>query len=366
MKRIRNLFIKEFLQFKRDRRSFAFFLLMPTIQLIIFGYAISTDIKHIPLAVYDGDGHYLGRELVDVMRNTEYFTLKYMVSSEDEIRRLLDRGKIKAGLIIPDGFAADGYGGRTAKVQILIDGSDPNTANTAMNIGNASVKFLSDRISGRMTMQSVDSEPRIWYNPELRSANFMVPGLIGLILQMFVPMMTAAAIVKEREKGTIEQLITTPIKPWELILGKLLPYMAIALIIITVITVAGMSIFSVPMKGDVLILVFFVFTFLLICLSLGLLFSALAQNQLQSNQMVVLMGMPSILLSGLFFPREAMPKAIFVVGYFLPLTYFINLVRGVFIKGVGITYLWDSLLPLLVFEAVIIAISIKKFKKQLG
>lgn len=366
MKRIRQLFKKEFLQLKRDRRSLAFFTFMPAIWLVIFGYALSADIKHIPTAVYDGDNHFLSRELSGILENSEYFDIKYKVSSEDKIRYLLDKGKIKVGFVIPHDFSRNSLGSKGGKIQILVDGSDPNTANTALNVGVACVKHLSEKTSSKIDAQMIEAQPRLWYNPELRSANFMIPGLIGLILQMLVPMMTVVGIVRERERGTIEQLITTPIKPWELILGKLLPYMLIAIGIVFVVTVSGMLLFDVPIKGDLIVFALFILLFILICLSLGLLFSSIAQNQLQAFQMVVLVGVPSILLSGLIFPREAMPKIIYFIGYVLPLTYFINLVRGVSLKGVGFSYLWDSFIPLLLFEIFIMVLSIKKFKKKIS
>ncbi|MFH1260059.1 MAG: ABC transporter permease [Elusimicrobiota bacterium] len=360
------MFKKEFLQLKRDKRSLAFFMLMPAVWLVVFGYALTSDIKHIPTAVFDEDGHFLSRELVAVFQNSEYFDIQYQVTSEEKISYLLDKGQVKVGLIIPGNFSRNCLALKGAQVQILIDGSDPNTAGSALNVGNACVKFLAEQISGQIKIQPIEVQPRIWYNPELRSANFMIPGLIGLILQMLIPIMTGVGIVKERERGTIEQLITTPIKAWELILGKLLPYMTIAIVVVAVVTLVGVEVFMVPIKGNIFFFALVVCLFLLLCLSLGLFFSTIAQNQLQAFQMVVLTGVPSILLSGLLFPREAMPKIIYYLGYLLPLTYFINLVRGIFLKGLGLFYLWDSLLVLLIFEIILMTLSIKKFKKKLG
>ena len=366
MRRVRQLFKKEFLQLKRDRRSVLFFAFMPTVMLILFGYALSTDVKHLPTAVLDEDGHYLSRELVAVLENSEYFDVKYRVHSEEELQELLDGGKVKVCLVIPDDFSRDAYALEGAEVQILIDGSDPNSANTALNVGNACVQYLSTALSRTIKTSVIEAQPRIWYNPELRSANFLVPGIIGLVLQNLIPMMTVVGIVKERERGTIEQLITTPIKSWELMAGKLLPYVVIASGIVTAITVLGVLLFKVPINGNLIVFALFILVFLLVCLSLGLLFSTIAQNQQQGFQMVTMIGVPSILLSGLMFPRDAMPVVIQYVGNLLPLTYFIELVRGVTLKGVGIRYLWSSFVPLFAFELVILAVSIKKFKKKLG
>ena len=366
MKRIYYLYKKEFLQLKRDAHSVIFFTLMPVVLLMLFGFALSTDIKHISTAVFDDDNNYLSRELAAVLVNSEYFDITHKAFCENDIQELLDKGKVKVGLIIPQDFSANCLAGKQAEVQILIDGSDPNVANTALNVGNACVNYLSKKYSNPITAQIIKAQPRIWYNPALRSANFMVPGLIGLILQMLIPLMTVVGIVKERETGTIEQLITTPIKPWELILGKLLPYLTIAIGVVFVVTIAGISVFHIPLKGSIFLLALFIFLFMMVCLTMGLLFSAVSKNQLQAFQKVIFTGIPSILLSGLIFPREAMPKLIYYISNLLPLTYFINLVRGVFLKGVGFTYLWNSFAALLGFEAIYLIGSIKKFKKQIA
>ncbi len=367
MKRIKQLYKKEFLQLKRDKRSLAFFSIMPLLWLVLFGYALSTDVKHISLAVYDGDNHYLSRELVTTFVNTEYFDVKYRVFDDNAIKELLDKGKVKTGLIIPPDFSRNCLAGKPAAVQLLIDGSDPNSAGTALNVGNACIKSLAEKTANtQLFVSPIQSQPRIWYNPELRTANFMVPGLIGLILQMLIPMMTVVGIVREREKGTIEQLMTTPIKPFELMLGKILPYLTIAIGVITMVVIAGILLFKVPVKGDVVLFALFTLLFMLVSLSLGLLFSSIAQNQLQAFQMVILVGVPSMLLSGLFFPRESMPTVIYYIGTILPLTYFIELIRNIVLKGVGLSYLWGSILPLLAFETAIVLLSINKFKKKIA
>ena len=366
MKRIGYLFKKEMIQLKRDKRSLVFFIVMPTLMLILFGYALSTDIKHLPTAVYDKDGRYLSRELIATMQNSDYFDIKYQVFSEEEVRTLLDNGSVKVGMIIPDSFSRDCRSGNGAQVQVLIDGSQPQIASTALNTSTACIQSLSQRITNGMQTQNIEAEPRVWYNPAMRSANFMVPGLIGLILQMLIPMMTVVGIVRERETGTIEQLITTPIKPYELILGKLLPYMTIAFFIVLIVSVVGSLVFQVPIKGSLLIFGLVVFLFLLVCLSIGLLFSTIAQNQLQAFQMVIMVGFPSILLSGITYPRVAMPKIAYYFGNMLPLTHFIDLIMGVTLKGVGLKDMWGSFLTLICFEIVIVLVSIKKFKKKLG
>lgn len=366
MSRVKQLFKKEFLQLSRDRRSLVFFTFIPLFLLIIFGYALSSDIKHIPTAVYDTDGHFLSRELQEILINSEYFDIKFQANSENEIKYLLDKGVVKAGLIIPPDFSRKVIAQKGAQLQIIIDGSEPNSASTALNVSAACVNYFTQKIFPGVTPQIVEIKPRIWYNPELRSANFMIPGLIGLVFQMLIPMMTVVSIVKEREKGTIEQLITTPIKTWELVLGKLLPYVVIAILVVTFVTISGLLIFRVSMKGNFFIFALFNFMYLLLCLSLGFLFSILAQNQLQAFQLVLFLGLPSILLSGLIFPREAMPKIIYYLGNLLPLTYFIKIIRSVFLKGVGLKYLWDSALALLFYESLIIFIIIKRFKKRLN
>ena len=367
MTRIQAVAGKEFLHILRDRRTLLLIILMPCIQLTIYGYAINTDVKHLATALYDEDHTPLSRRLAAAFEQSAYFDFTTRVQSPHDLRRALDRGRVKAGLHIPAHFARDLIAGRGAPVQLLIDGTDSNPANAALNTGQAVIANFVQQ-EGLVTLQGqpIDFRPRLWYNPDLKSAFFMVPGLVGLLLQLLIPMITATAIVREKERGNIEQLLVTPIQPHELMIGKLIPYVVVGMVIATLVIGAARLLFHVPVRGNPLTLFGLSLLFLTVCLGLGLLASTVAQNQQQAAQLIMLFAAPSILLSGFIFPREAMPLPIFYLGYVIPLTYYLKIVRGVVLKGLGVWDLWEQILPLAVMAAAILTISILKFHKRLA
>jgi ABC-2 type transport system permease protein len=342
-------------------------IMMPFIQLMIYGYAINTDVKHLATILYDEDQSPVSRRLVNAFRESAYFDFVQPVQSPQALRRALDLGKVKVGLHIPSGFARDLLAGRQAALQLLVDGSDSNPANVALNTSQAIVTAFMQR-EGLVPIDVVpiDFRPRMWYNPDLKSSFFMIPGLVGLLLQILIPMMTAVAVVREKENGNIEQLLVTPVKPYEIIVGKLIPYLGIALLIAVSVIGTANLLFHVPVRGNVLTLLALTMLFAMVCLGIGLLASTLAQNQQQAGQMVMLLMPPSILLSGFIFPRETMPWPIFYLGQLIPLTYYLKISRGIILKGLGIADLWDQILPLVIMAVVILTISIKKFHKRLA
>ena len=321
MERIKAVVRKEFLHIIRDPRTLALIILMPIVQLVIYGYAIDTDVKHLATVVYDEDRTPLSRRLVEFFEQSNYFDIKLRVQSPHQLRHALDKGESQAGLHIPPDFARDALSGRQAQLQLLIDGTYSTPANTAMNTSQAIVIAFMQK-EGLMPQQiaPIDFRPRLWYNPDLKSAFFMVPGLVGLLLQLLIPTITATAVVREKERGNLEQLLVTPIKPYELIVGKLIPYLVIGLVITLMVLTAAWLLFHVPMRGNPLTLFALTLLFLTVCLGIGLLASTFAQNQQQAAQLTLLLAPPSILLSGFIFPREAMPLPIFYLGYLIPLT----------------------------------------------
>lgn len=367
MKNIKPIAVKEFLHIIRDPRTLRLIILMPLIQLMIYGYAINTDVKHLATVVYDQDQTYLSRRLVDAFRESAYFDIHRYVPSAGELYLSLDKGRAKAGLIIPQDFTKDALSGRGARLQLLIDGTDSTPAMAALNTSGAIVsEFLREEHLVARERPPIDFRPRLWYNPDLKSTFFLVPGLVGLLLQMIIPMITATAIVREKERGNIEQLLVTPIKSYELMIGKLIPYICIGLTIAVSIILAARFMFHIPIRGNPVLLLGLTFLFLLVCLGVGLLASTIADNQQQATQFVMFLAVPSILLSGFIFPREGMPRLIYYLSYGIPLTYFVKIVRGIVLKGLTVVHLWDQVIPLLVMAAGILFLSTRRFHKRLS
>lgn len=366
MRRIKAVLTKEYYHIIRDPRTLMLIVMMPLMQLVIYGYAINTDVKHLSTVLYDEDQTPLSRKLAQAFEQSAYFDLTYQAASMDEVRRLVDRGRAKVGIHIPPQFAADLLSGKKAPFQMVIDGTDSNPANTALNTGQAVVtNFVQKEGLVSVQLLPIDYRPRLWYNPDLKSVYFMVPGLIGLLLQLLIPMITATSVVREKERGNIEQLLVTPIKPYELILGKLIPYVGIGLIIATMILSAAYFLFHVPIRGNFFTLYGLTLIFLTVCLGLGLFASTIANTQQQAAQIIMFFAAPSILLSGFIFPREGMPWPIYYLGNLIPLTYFLKIVRGIILKGLGVVDLWEEIIPLIFMAIGIMILSIKKFHKRL-
>lgn len=363
------LIVKEFTQIRRDPRTLIIILVMPIMQLLLFGYAINTTVDHIPAAVADLAGDQRSRDFVRALTNTGYFDIVAEVTDAGAARAAVDSGVAKVAFIIPASFGVDILAGRPAQIQTLIDGSDPNVAQTALLISDAvgQVRGL-DQLAqslGRPVRPALDLRPTVLYNPGLLSVNFMIPGLIGIVLQMQAVLLTSFAVVRERERGTLEQLIVTPIRPAELIIGKILPYVVIAFAQVGLALLVGTLWFGVPINGSLLLLLGLSLIFLFGALGMGLLISTISRNQAQAMQTTMLTILPAILISGFMFPRESMPGFVQLLSYAIPLTYFLQVLRGIILKGIGLEYLYGQVLALIVFGLVIATLSVVRFHKSL-
>ncbi len=372
--RLKTIIRKEFLHVIRDRASFGIAVVMPVMLMLIFGYAVNTEVDNIDMAVLDQDKTPESREFIDKFVYSDYYKPYEYVNGIGEIERLIDEGKVKTALIIPSGFSRELVRGKSPQVQLIVDGTDPTVARTALQSGILISRMYSVRRqqeelrkNGAALLASggVDMRTRVWYNPNLESTMFTIPGLIGLIMQNVTVMLTAFALVREKEKGTLEQLIVTPIKSGELIIGKMVPYILIGSVDFLIALLIGTWWFNVPVAGNVLLLIVLGLGFVICALAMGMLISTIAQNQLQAMQVTILVLLPSVLLSGFIFPREAMPAVIRAAGYLLPLTYFLTILRGIILKGVGIGYLWPEVAVLFSVGTVLLVVASLRFRKRL-
>lgn len=372
--RLLALMRKEGLQIMRDRRTLALVFIMPIMQLLLLGYAATSDVRNIPLAVLDQDKSPASRKLLDSFRTADYFRQAFDVNSEDELRTLIDSGHARTGLIIPPDYGSRLAAGRPAQVAFIIDGSDPAIAGTALAaatlIGQARATALTvERLAARgmavAAAPAIEVRARVWYNPDLISAYYMIPALVGLILQFLTVILTATAIVRERERGTIEQLIVTPLTGAELIVGKLAPYVLIAFIDTLLILAGGVLLFGVPINGSLPLLLLLSALFLVTNLALGLLISTVAGTQQEAIIFALFYNLPSIFLSGFIYPVAAMPRALQLISYAIPLRYFLIVVRGIVLKAVGVAQLWTEIIALSIFAVVVITAAATRFQKRL-
>ncbi len=374
MQRFKAIIIKEFIQVKRDPIALRLPLVMPIAFMLLFGYAVTTEVDRIGMAVFDQSMTQESREYIEKFTVSDYFIVQYYVNSENELSELIDGGDAKAGLIIPSDYSTKLKNGKTPKTQLIIDGTDPTTARTAMNSGLLISEFYSRTFKENTmkklgvtaaTLPGVEMNTRVWYNPGLESNRFTIPGLVGLILQNITIMLTAFALVREKERSTIEQLIVTPVRSVELILGKLVPYVIIGYVSFLFALSLCVFWFKVSIAGSLALLLLLGFLFVYCSLSIGMLISTFARNQLQAMMAMVIVLLPSILLSGFIFPREAMPLVINWIGYLIPLTYFLDIIRGIVLKGVGVGFLWNDIIALSIFTLVILSMAVLRFRKSL-
>jgi ABC-2 type transport system permease protein len=372
--RLLSLIRKEFIQIGRDPRTLALTFLLPIIQLFLLGYAATNDVRNVPLAVFDQDKSAASRALLDAYRTADYFQLSYDVDSEKEMRSLIENNSARAGIIIPPNYDTQVAAGTPAQVAFIIDGSDPTVAGTALAaatlIGQSQATSLAvERLAARgmagALSPAIEVRTQVWYNPDLVSAYFMIPALIGMILQFLATMLTATAIVREREQGTIEQLIVTPIQSAELILGKITPYILIAFFDMVAVLIAGVLLFGVPINGNIWLLLALSALFIITTLGIGIFISTLANTQQEALLMTMFTLLPSIFLSGFFFPLAAMPQVLQWLSYAVPLRYFLIIVRGIIIKGVGLTSLASEVIALIIFGVVIMTAAARRFHKRL-
>ena len=364
---------KEFIQAFRDRRTVIIILIMPVMQLFLLGYAATTDVKNIAIAVWDQNQTPQSRALLDAFRAANYFQIAYTVDSQNEMQNLIEKGSARAVLIIPPD-----YDRRLleddAQVSMILDGSDASVGSTALSvsqlIGQAygtkvvqAQAALRGRING--TGIPLQVRTRVWYNPDLLSAYFMIPGVIGQILFMITTILTATAIVRERERGTIEQLIVTPIRSWELMVGKIIPYIILAAVEAAEVILIGHFWFRVPVVGNLGLIALSSGLLLLSSLGIGLFASTVAHTQQEANVMVQMTLLPSFFLSGFFFPIDAMPRALQLVSYLSPLRYYLVAIRALMLKGAGLAAIENQLLALAVFGVLIMGAAARRFHKTL-
>ncbi len=374
MRRFRALIKKELTHMLRDPRTLVFVFMMPILQLVLLGYVNNTDFTNIPTAVDNEDGSPASRQLLDAFRGTGYFTYDHTAYSQNEVSTLIAGGKDKVGIVIPSDFGQNLNSGHTADVLVLLDGSDPTIASAALSaaqlsgqaygatVRTQSVSLQGDPAGGNTP---VDVRTNVLYNPDLLASYNIVPGLIAIILFQTATSLTALAIVRERERGTIEQLIVTPIRNWELVLAKMIPYILVSFADTFVILFVGTVLFGVPIRGSLLLLLALTGLYLLPTLGYGLVISTVAQTQQQAQLMIMPLIMPAFMLSGYIFPIASLPLVLQYVGYLLPTTYFIYVMRAVVIKGVGIGLILPQTIVLGIFGLVMLALAAWRFRKRL-
>ncbi|MDQ7797485.1 MAG: ABC transporter permease [Candidatus Edwardsbacteria bacterium] len=371
--RVASVIKKELRQIMRDKRSLGILFFIPLFMLVMFGYALNFDVKHTSLAVVDLDISRESRHLISEFSHSEYFTVKHLPSAVNELDHLLGSEKVRAAIVIPRGYAADLAKGRSPTVQVILDGVNANAANTIQGYLNAFFLNYSYQLTIKVARrlgvaainQPIDYRPRIWFNPELKSAKFLIPGLIGFILMVVGVISTSLSIVKEKERGTMEQLLVSPIKPLELIMGKTIPYIAISLLSTAIILVVGYVLFDVHVMGSLLLLFLTTFIFLLGALGMGLLISSISETQQLAFLVAVISTiLPSFLLSGFVFSIRNMPEAIQLITYAVPTRYYLVALRGIILKGAGFGAIWDQLLFLMGFATVMLLVSAIRIKRS--
>ena len=375
--RIRCLLVKEFAQLRRDRKIFGILLITPVIQLIVFGLAATTDLREVSLAVRDHDRSHLSREYVRALESSGYFQTTMLAGPEEGDGGLLVSGRAGLVLVIPADFGEALVASRPAAVQVLVDGSDSNFGVQGLNYLQKATRLFSERLvrveiarlrrlRGDLDLPTVTVESRAWYNPDLRSRFYMLPGIMGVLLLVTTMIVTSMALVKEREEGTMEQLIVTPLRPAELVAGKLLPFAIIGLVEVTLCLPVILGVFRVPLHGNVLYIYVSSALFLMTTLGLGLLISTLVHTQQQAMLVAsFFVMMPFVLLSGFIFPVENMPWGIRWATYLIPLRYYLTIIRSVFLKAAGPDVLWPHGLFLLAWGVGILALATRKFHKRL-
>jgi ABC-2 type transport system permease protein len=371
--RLMSIIRKEFIHILRDPRILALIIVIPIVQLFLLGYSATNDVRNVPLAVLDRSRTTQSRALLDAYRAADYFRIAYSVQSEAEIETLISRGDARAALIIPPDYAQRLHEGN-AQIAFVLDGSDPTVASTALSasqlIGQShSTGIMLERFErSGMSLRvrpPVEVRTTVWYNPDMISAHFMIPGVIGMILYAIAAILTANSVVRERERGTIEQLIVTPIRPWELIVGKLMPFVILGFFNTIEVLAVGHWWFGMPIRGDLGLILGLSVIFLATGLGIGLLASTIANTQQEAMLTVWLTLLPSIFLSGFFFPLEAMPRILQWISYIMPLRYYLVIIRSLLLKGVGIEMIQFEVLAMTLFAFLIMVAAATRFRKRL-
>lgn len=372
LRSLRPIIVKEFRQIRRDPTSLGMLLVLPSALIVLVGYALNFDVKHIPLAVFDQNRTAMSRQYLERFSHTEYFTYLYDVDGYDDIEHLFLNGRAKVAIVVPVDFAQSLMAGRDVRVQIIVDGSDANTAGQAVAYAVGMTSDYSTNVlvegmerRGRSRYVPIDFRPRIWYNPDLVTSRFLVPGLIGFILVLTAVVSTSMTVVREKERGTMEQIMVSPLKPGHVILGKTVPYMLISLGAATAILILGYFLFDIEVKGSLLLLYAAIFTIILGGLGQGLLISTVTDSQQVAFMISVFSSLlPSFLLSGFIFPVASMPVFLQVLSNVAVAKFFLVVVRGVMLKGVGWESVWPQFVYMLIFAAVTLGASARRMQKR--
>ena len=364
---------KEFIQIRRDPRSLALGLAIPMILIILFGYALSLDIDHVPLVIWDQDKSKTSVDFLLNFKDSKYFSIKAYYDNYRDLEHDIDYGTAMMAMVIPKDFSHYMLSNQEAPVQLILDGSDSNTATIALGYAqsvvyayNFNVISKALRTSGAPPLKVLDFRPRVWFNQDFQSKNFIVPGLIAIIMMIIAALLTSLTVAREWERGTMEQLISTPVRPAELIIGKFIPYFVIGIFDLLVAVLMGRFVFDVPLRGNIALLFILSSFFLTGALALGIYISTVAKSQLLASQMALLISfLPTFLLSGFTYEIFNMPKLVQAITYFIPARYFITILRGIYLKGVGISDLWFETLALFLFTWIATGAAIRKFKKKI-
>jgi ABC-2 type transport system permease protein len=370
-RRIKAVFIKELHHITRDTRSLALALAMPMMMLLLYGYALSLDVDHIPTLIYDQDGTDASRALSRQFRGSRYFDIKGFAGDYRAIEREIDRNRILIGIVIPRDFGKDVAAGKPAAVQLLVDGSDSNTSAIAMGYAESVVQAYSAQVGVRTlparAAPAVDARMRVWYNSSLVSRNYVVPGLIAVILMILAGQLTSLTIAREWEMGTMEQILSTPLRPAEMLMGKMLAYFVVGLADSAISLVVGVTVFGVPFRGSILLLVLSTCLFLCCVLFWGIFISAGARSQVQAYQLGMLTTfLPGFLMSGFVFAIDTMPKVIQVLSVVVPARYFVTILKALFLKGVGLGVIWNQILFLVLFAAMVFRLAVRRLKLKVA
>lgn len=358
---------KEFVQMRRDRMTLGLMLAIPAMQLVLFGFAIRTEVRDVPTVLLDEARSSESRALAAVLENTGNFRLVGSVDGRDALRAEIESGRAQAALVIPPDYTEDVKRGRTASAQVIVDAADPMSSSAALSGAALAAQARSQALSGRRAAPPPPLEVRVrpWYNPALRSEVYIVPGLIGVLLSLTMILITSLSITRERERGTLEQLVVTPIDKTSMMLGKIIPFVLVGYVQMTVVLLLGRFLFGVPVRGSLLVLYAITFAFMMASLGLGLFVSTVARTQAQAMQLGFMLLLPNILLSGFMFPREAMPAPIRWASTLLPLTHYLQVLRGVLLRDAALPGLLPDAAVLLLMAAVIVGLSVSRFSKTI-
>jgi ABC-2 type transport system permease protein len=359
------VFYKEVLHVRRDAGTLFFSLTMPLLQMFLLGFGIDTNIRHIPTVVFNADGRRESRELIDRLKNSDTFDVMRYVQNDNEMNDIIVAGKARVGIKIPVDYSDRLLHEMTAQVLVLVDGSDSSVASTAVNVSNAiGLDESLRRVLNDRDVMAVDMRPKMLFNPDSRSPNFFLPGLTAIMLLNVTTFLTAFSIVREKERGTLEQLFVTPVRPFGLLLGKLLPYLCVGFFELCLIVTCMRFLFRVPIHGSVFLLAFLSVPYLFAALSLGILISSKAASQAEAMQLAFLPILPSVFFSGYIFPRETMPAIFRPISYLVPATYFINITRGVILRGATLRHLWTDGLALFIIGTFLLIVAARRFQNK--